>query len=137
MLEFTVMKETQKKREIADVARQLDDLKRKKEETQLALIDNLESTKKKLGESTEWIPYQVGQVNFDLGKIKAWEQEIENTLMQIEELKVELIKIVKRKRALESLKEKRHTEFRVQTSRQEQKELDEIHQMTELSHSKH
>lgn len=71
------------------------------------------------------IAFHIEKARWNIECIKKWESEIEEMNNTLWEKKRELLWITMRKRALESLREKRWSEHRFRERRREQKALDE------------
>lgn len=76
-----------------------------------------------------WMLFERDQIECNKKLVKKFEDQISYEQERQSELYFELSEISKRRRALESLKEKKLKEYKMLESRKEQKRLDDIYQI--------
>lgn len=128
VLDFYRLRETLMKMELARAVSAWQGLKAQKEQSERQLEFLLAESPKRLAMGGEWAPYGVGQIELTVTAIKRLEREIAKAAEAVEVKKFELARLSMRREALEKLREKRRTEFRLLESRKEQKFVDEIYQ---------
>lgn len=126
---FYEQKEALKKLELAEVVRRVAELKEKIEaftkENQL----NLSQTNQQQVISQAWLQFSSERSGFNLQSIKELNDQIEDLQLYLEKKKQELAEVMRIKKALEKVKEKKWTEFKLLRNRKEQAELDEVSQL--------
>lgn len=128
VLHFVRLKETVKKMEMSAASQRVAFIRHRIEELSTGLRDLL--GKFHAQTSSEWAHYHTTKIAFDSKEIGKLEKVLANEIQAMEKIKRELERIFRKKKALESLREKREQEFRVQENRRQQKILDDAHQMT-------
>ncbi|MBI1859986.1 MAG: flagellar FliJ family protein [Deltaproteobacteria bacterium] len=131
-LRFTELEESKKKSEIGSIHNRVIDIERR-----LTLLNR--NIRDLLGWSigrevnVDRLVYQSRKIETDRNELQKLERnlvDIRNLLVQRRE---ELLKIVMKRKALESKEEKDHKAFRTKVSRTEQKRLDDNHQLLKLN----
>jgi flagellar export protein FliJ len=130
MLNFIRIKETVKKMEVAVIVQKMGFLSGQKENLDNNIRALLEKSQSSLSVGMDWIYYQNSKIEFDLKETRKIEALLAAERKELVERKSELSRITMRKKALESLKEKRLKEFRLQQGRRVQKQLDDVYQLT-------
>ncbi len=128
VLDFYRLRETLMKMEFARAMSALQGLQAQKQQSERQLEFLLAEAPKRLALGGEWAPYGVSQTEFTVNAIKRLEREIAKAAEEMEVKKFELARLSMRREALEKLRDKRRTEFRLLESRKEQKFVDEIYQ---------
>jgi flagellar biosynthesis chaperone FliJ len=128
MLHFFVLKETTKKMEIAACMQKIQYLESRKERLNGNIRELLDRVPQDA--DLQLVPYQGPKISLDLKELKITELEIKKQTEELDMRRAELVNIVRRKKALEALKDKKAQEFRVEQSRREQKLLDQTYQLT-------
>lgn len=78
-----------------------------------------------------WAKLLFDRVEFNLKSVDGLSEQMLQVKEVLEEKKKELLEISQRRRALEKLKDKKLSEFKLLSSRKEQKQLDENYQLLE------
>ncbi|NBV49614.1 hypothetical protein EBR78_00190 [bacterium] len=126
---FYEQKEALKKLELAELVRRVTDLKEKIEaftnENQL----NLMRTNRHQVISPAWLQFSSERSGYNLQSIKELNEQIEDLQLYLEKKKQELAEVMRIKKALEKVREKKWNEFKLIKNRKEQSELDEVSQL--------
>ena len=129
VLHFVRLKETVKKMELASIAQRVSFLEKRTEEIRAGLRVMLEKHHTQL--SAEWVQYHTSKIAFDAHEVGRLEAILQKETAALEKKKVELSRLLYRKKALEALREKRLREFNTHESRRQQRVLDDVYQMTQ------
>lgn len=129
MLNFLRLKETVKKMEVAASIQKVHFLGRRREELRSSMRGLLEKSNANLQISMDWIYYQNSKIEIDLKETRRIEAMLSEENEELKRKKSELLRLTTRKKALESLREKRLKEFKLQQGRRIQKQLDEVYQL--------
>lgn len=127
ILHFVKLRETVKKMEVSAILQRLRFMERQREELSTGIRDMLG---KQSDMDFSWKYYQINKVVQDVKDLKVLDTSILHEQTALERKKRELATLFQRKRALESLREKKSKEFRVDQSHKQQRELDEIFQLS-------
>ncbi len=130
VLHFVRLKETMKKMEVAAVAQRVNFLQKRIGELGDSIRSILLEQQLKLSQGFDWIHYQSEKISLDAKETAKLEKMLVEENLLLEKRRRELNRIILRKKALESLKQRKLSEFKVHESRRNQKELDEIYQLT-------
>ena len=122
VLHFVRLKETVKKMELASLAGRMAFLRRRIEDMQQGMRELLARP-----HESQWALYQTEKIAFDAREIRRLEGVLRNEELAMEKKKRELTRLLFRKKALESLREKRYREFRMEENRRQQRRLDDLH----------
>lgn len=128
VLDFYRLKETLMKMELSRAVTALKGLEAQKTQSERQLEFLLTEAPKRLAQGGEWAPYGVSQTELTLNAIKRLEHEVVKAAEEVEAKKFAVGRLSMRREALEKLRDKRRTEFRLLESRKEQKFVDEIYQ---------
>ena len=124
MLHFVALRESMKKMEIAAIRQSIQVKEQAKATMEKAISHLLTASKARMAVDVAWMPYEAQKISTNSKEISRVEamirQEHEHLVMRQEEL----TKLSLKKRALESLRDKRKQEFTLAQSRKEQKILD-------------
>lgn len=129
VLHFIRLKETVKKMEVATIIQRVNFLKRRKDGLEAGMRDLLSKHHEQL--SSEWTYYHTSKITLDAKEISKLEDLMVKENAALEKSKGELGRLLMRKKSLETLKEKRHQEFKMQESRRQQHRLDDIYQASQ------
>jgi len=129
MLHFFVLKETTKKMEIAACMQKIQFLETRRDRLNTNIRELLDRVPKE--SDLHLVPYQGPKITIDLNEIKVTELELKRQNEELEMRRAELVNIGRRKKALEALKERKAQEFRLNRSRKEQKDMDQMFQLTQ------
>jgi len=123
-LDWTEVEESALRMEIARLLKEAERLTARRAE----LESNLERL---LGGqlSLEWAPYRAQKVPSDAREMRELEGKIRERRNEIEFKKVDLNRVLMKRKGLESLRGKRLGDFRMQETRREQKRLDDNYQI--------
>ena len=130
MLNFIRLNETVKKMEVAASVQKIGFLQGRKNALNESIRSLLEKTRDGLSIGMDWVYFQNSKIENDLNEIKKTDVMRAEEQHKLGLLRIELSKITMRKKALESLRDKRLREFRLQQGRRVQKQLDDIYQLT-------
>lgn len=130
--QFFSQRETAKKLELANLGSEMERLKRTLAKFEQDNRDMFAKNSQLQTVAAPWIKILMDRVDANLSEIKRVHEDIETLLEMIQQKKSELSAISKRKKALEKVKEKKFSEFKIQKLRAEQKKLDENYQILEL-----
>lgn len=122
-LQFARLKEETKKSEVAAALKRVTELK----ERHLALSASQREMLKIAAQRMDLAhaPYQSAKIRADIADLKRLEGAIANEQRMAEKYRAELARLAMRRKALESLREKRRDDFRVKETRREQAAIDE------------
>ena len=129
VLQIARQRERQKMLELATRSRELEELQSKKKALGTSIREMLMDQATTLKQGTQWLPFQVTKINIDLKAEFEIDHQIEKKRREIETKRAEVMHLVRRRRALELVREKRFEQYRLDESRKEQKRLDETHQL--------
>lgn len=125
MLQFVELREATKRTEIATLRQAIHSGEQRKIGLEGSIRKMLVDSRARLAINASWVPYEVQKIDADSKEILKIERELvkhhETLLIKQEELS----RLSMRKKALESLKDKRKLDFSLNQSRREQKLLDE------------
>ena len=127
VLHFVALKEDMKKMEVAALIRKLSDLMRIKARTLEGIRKLLEANNQAL--SVDEIQYNSERIDADTAGISDLENRINETRELLDGKRLELSRVSQKKRALESLKDKRHHNYRIEEARRVQRETDENYRL--------
>lgn len=124
VLHFVRLKETVKKMELASIAGRIRFLTDRIAEMRGVLRDLLSRP-----HDSAFAVFQTQKIAADAREVSRLESVLRNEETALEKKRRELNRILMRKKGLESLREKRHQEFRMEKNRREQRKLDDLHQI--------
>jgi flagellar export protein FliJ len=133
MRNFIQLKETVKKMETAALIQRIQEMERRKTERGNTIRSLLEQSRNQLAYGLEWVPYQTGKLQADCKEIELLEQEIIGAKHELAGKKEDLARLAMRRKALDTLKDKRRSEHRIQEERKDQKKLDELYRLSTKS----
>jgi flagellar biosynthesis chaperone FliJ len=128
MLEFVLLREKQKKIEVAAIQQRMVLLKQHKNFLEETNQQILEVMPQRLKEGMQWVLYQNSKLDFNRKKVKEVIEQISVEEERLYYFKEELKKLSYKRKALESLKEKRFKEYTEQKNKKDQKILEEVWQ---------
>ena len=126
------MREVNKKNEVAIAAKLLNELNSERVKAEKTMSQLLSDSTARMEKGAEWFPYQISQIGFEKQRFLRLDKDIVSAQDLLERRHYELNRIIMRRKALESLREKREKDFRLQQSRKDQKEIDEMFQLSKL-----
>lgn len=126
-LEWTLIEESAKRSEIAGLNKKIEALKAELARSNTGLRALLEDEGKRF--SSDWAPFVAARVPSLAEAIRGFEADLRERERVAAEKRIELNRILMKRKGLESLKGKRLREYRLKESRREQKRLDEVHQI--------
>ncbi len=133
VLDFQRLNETVKKMEVATLVRQLEALEKEKVVREETIRSVLAESTVRLAQNADWIPYQTAKVAADAREISRLEHKIVKAHEALEDKKFELGKLAMKRKAIENLREKKKFAFRVDETRREQKNNDEMYRLLKKS----
>lgn len=126
-LDWTEVEENAKRLEIARLLKDRERLNARRTELEGNLRTLLGSTHGLI--ALEWAPYLASKVPADAKEIREVDEKLKAKDTEIGTKKTELNRLLLKRKGLESLKGKRHRDFRMGESRREQKRLDDNYQI--------
>jgi flagellar biosynthesis chaperone FliJ len=105
-------------------------LENKKSSLQTSLLTAL--SKQSDPSAGSWMDFYMKRVLLDREEIRKTEKEIEEAKEQLHFSKHKLVQMVRKKKALEALREKRKQEFTVEENRRLQKSIDELYRLSKV-----
>ena len=127
VLHFVKLRETVKKMEVAAITQRLRFMKQRQE----VLQENIRTMLSRQSETPngEWQYFQTNKVAVDVKELGQLEVAVRKEEVALERRRNDLNRLFQRRKALESLKEKKEKEFRMEQTHKQQNQLDEIYQM--------
>lgn len=122
-LQFARLKESSKKAELASAIQRTDELQQQHVALAASQHQLLQTASRFVDLARA--PYQNAKVRADMLDLQRLEQAISQEKGRTEKLKQDLGRLAMRRKALESLREKRQQDFRVSENRREQHAIDE------------
>ncbi|NBX69362.1 MAG: hypothetical protein EBR01_10420 [Proteobacteria bacterium] len=129
MLSFVRIKETMKKLEVSAVAQKVIVLESRKDQLRQNVNELLKKQKERLQFGTEWLSFLAQKVEQDTKETQKIERMLRKEKEDLENKRYELGVISMRRKGLESLKEKRLSDFKLEERRKAQKRLDQNYQL--------
>lgn len=129
MLSFVRIKETMKKLEVSAVAQKVVALESKKDYLRQNVNALLDKQKERLQFGTEWLSFLAQKIEQDTKETLKLERMIRKEKEDLDNKRYELGVISMRRKGLESLKEKRFSDFKLDERRKAQKRLDQNYQL--------
>ncbi len=129
MLSFVRIKETMKKLEISVIAQKVNALEFKKDNLRRNINELLDKQKERLQYGTEWLTFLSQKIEQDTQETLKVERVIRKEKESLENKRYELGVVSMRRKGLESLKEKRLSDFKLDEQRKFQKRLDQNYQL--------
>lgn len=126
-LDWTEVEENAQRLEIARLIKEVERLGARKAELEANLVALLGGAGN--GLSLEWAPYRALKVPSDAREIRDIDGKMRLTESEIGLKKAELNRILMKRKGLESLRDKRLKDFRMNEARREQKRLDDNYQV--------
>lgn len=126
VLNYLSLKETVKKMEVAAVVREIALAERRVQELEVDLRQLLEEGPKRFAEGMQWASFQVNRIAADRRDIEALAKNLRLLHEALEEKRGELARLAMRRQAMENLRDKRKAEFKLDQSRRDQKQMDEL-----------
>jgi len=122
ILHFVRIKESAKRMELATVQQRIGFLKRRRTELELNIQQLLHMH---AGVKCDWVVYQTNKITLDTREVERFGKLIAEEQILLDKKKSELSRLLMRKKALETLREKQWSEHRVREARREQTRIDE------------
>lgn len=129
MLSFIRIKETMKKLEVSTLTQKVVALELQKESLRKNINELFEKQKERLQFGTEWLDFLSRKIEQDTRESLRLERVIRTEKEELDNKRYELGVISMRRKGLESLKEKRFADFRLEDRRRSQKRLDQNYQL--------
>ncbi len=129
MLSFVRVRETMKKLEISTLVQKLNVLEDRRNSLRNNVNELLGKQREKLESGTEWLGFLSQKIERDSKETLKIERMIRKEKEDLENKRYELGVISMRRKGLESLKEKRLNEFKLDERRKLQKRLDQNYQL--------
>ncbi|MBM4317101.1 MAG: hypothetical protein FJ116_06440 [Deltaproteobacteria bacterium] len=129
MLSFVRIKETMKKLEVSALIQKVNVLEQRQILLRSNVNDLLEKQKEKISFGTEWLQFLNQKIECDSKESLKLERMIRKEKEDLENRRYELGVISMRRKGLESLKDKRMYEFKLNDRRKAQKQLDQNYQL--------
>lgn len=129
MLSFIRIKETMKKLEVSTLTQKVVALESQKDSLRKNINELLEKQKERLQFGTEWLEFLSRKIEQDTRETIRLERVIRNEKEELDNKRYELGVIAMRRKGLESLKEKRFSDFKLEDRRRSQKRLDQNYQL--------
>ncbi len=129
MLSFVRIKETMKKLEVSAVAQKVIVLESRKDQLRQNVNELLKQQLERLKFGTEWLSFLAQKVEQDTKETQKIERMLRKEKEDLENKRYELGVISMRRKGLESLKEKRLSDFKLEERRKAQKRLDQNYQL--------
>lgn len=129
MLSFVRIKETMKKLEVSALTQKINVLELKKDGLRTNVNLLLNKQKERLQFGTEWLSFLSQKIEQDTRETLRIERMIRKEKEDLENKRYELGAIAMRRKGLESLKEKRFMDFKLDERRKSQKRLDQNYQL--------
>lgn len=115
--------------ETAALIQQIQELSQKKVERGNTIRTLLEHSRVHMQLGTQWVPYQTAKLQADCKEIEQLEEQIVLAKNELAGKQEDLARLAMRRKALDTLKDKRRVEHRVLEDRKEQKKLDELYRL--------
>ena len=128
VLNYLSLKETVKKMEVAAVVREIALTEQRVLELEADLRQLLEEGPKRFAEGMQWASFQVNRIAADRRDIEVLAKKLNTLQEDLQEKRGELAKLAMRRQAMENLRDKRKAEFKLDQSRRDQKQMDELFQ---------
>lgn len=129
MLSFVRIRETMKKLEVSAIAQKVNVLEFKKDSLRRNVNELLDKQKEKLQFGTEWLSFLSQKIEQDTRETLKLERILRKEKEDLENKRYELGVISMRRKGLESLKEKRFADYKLDERRKAQKRLDQNYQL--------
>jgi len=128
ILHFVKLRETVKKMEVSAITQRL----RYLDSRRTSLEENIRAMLSRQGEAPngEFQYFQTNKVSLDVKDLAQLEVVIRQENVQLERRKGDLARLFQRRRALESLREKKEKEFRTEQGHKAQAQMDEAFQLS-------
>ena len=129
MLSFVKIRETMKKLEVSALIQKVSLLEKRKDSLREGINQLLEKQKERLQYGTEWLAFLSQKIEQDNKETLKLERLIRKEKEDLENKRYELGVISMRRKGLESLKEKRFADFKIDERRKSQKRLDQNYEL--------
>lgn len=132
ILHLIQLQEMLKKMEVAAWIQKIEASEKERKAMAYELRDVLYRQQSEMEHGARATAFHIEKGMWNIECIKKWESEIEELKNILQGKKLELLRIALRRRALESLRQKRWIEHRLAERRREQKALDEGFRLAQL-----
>lgn len=126
MLGFISLREKSKKLEVAALLRAIRSAEARHAYLQSVIESLLKESKTRMQESLAWVTYENAKVVSTVQELGGLERELVKSRDELALKQEALNRLVMRRRALESLKQAKHSEWKLVANRNEQKKIDDI-----------
>ncbi len=129
LLSFIRIKETMKKLEVSALVQKVNILEFRKDQLAQNVKKLLQNQNERLQSGTEWLSFLSQKIEQDSKETLRVERVIRKEKEDLENKRYELGRISMRRKGVESLKEKRFADFKLDEGRKSQKRLDQSYQL--------